>query len=548
MPSSAKELTTDQLIALDKAQNVSTDDLIKAHKQEVKAQRIKNTEAESAFQGGLQGASFGFADELEGAGRAALQAYQNPQKRGLNELVGSYKSFRDQARARYEQARQDNPLSYTGGEVAGSIGTAFIPGIGLLNVGKGATTAAKLATAANTGALIGAGTSTADLTEGDAKGLAKDVATGAATGAAIQGVLSGAGSVAQGIANRFKDIPEQRAVKAVTGQNISGLRQISGTTLKSAGDIDAANKRIIKVGRDILDEPGVLGPLSKVEDIAPKLSEAREKYGKLIGEIGTKIDDAVPQAVDAKNIANQIVAYAEKVPETIQGQKLRDKLLEEAANFEKIGNLSFADAQAFKNQFKYKPVDADVLISNQDATNKIRSIISKEMDRTAETLSTQGPQEVKDLIGNYQLYKSKYGSFKAASDAATDRIQKNLTNRFVSPSDYGIGSAVGLAQALSQGGPSLSTLAAGAAAAGVNKFARERGSALAAKTADSIIKAYKSDGVQGLIKAAKPVIDAARKGDPAAVMTFQILSQSNPKALEALNQQDAMQRRAGGAQ
>jgi hypothetical protein len=189
-------------------------------------------------------------------------------------------------------------------------------------------------------------------------------------------------------------------------------------------------------------------------------------------------------------------------------------------------------------------VDADALISNQDATNKIRNIISKEMEDTVETLSKGENGGLADLVKNYKLYKSKYGSFKAASDAATDRVQKNLTNRFISPSDYGVGSAAGVAGAMATGlSPQTALVGIGAAAA--NKFARERGSALAARSADALQKAFKSDGVQGLLKAAKPIMDQARKGNPAAVLTFQILKQFDPRAVEILNEQMAIQRRAG---
>lgn len=512
--------------------------------------RAKNTEAESAVQGALQGASLGFADEIVGAAKTAKDAILKPETRGLNELAKTYQKYRDESRGSFELARQDNPLSYTGGEVTGSIGTAFVPGFGWMNAAKGASTAAKLGKAAAAGGIIGAGTSNVDQIQGqfgdNVGGLVGDIAQGAATGAVVQGAFSGAGSVAQGIVDRFKYVPETRAVKAVTGQNISALRQIADTTLKSPGDINAAQNRIVKVGRDILDEPGVLGPLSKVEDMAPKLAEARTKYGQLIGDVGAKIDELAPGAVDANNIANNIIKYAESIPETMQGQKLRDKLVEEAANFEKIGNLSFTDAQKFKNQFKYKAVDADALISNQDATNALRKIIGGEMDQTAAKLAEQGPPEVQDLLKNYAQYKSKYGSFKAASDAATDRVQKNLTNRFVSPSDYGIGAAIGTAQSLAHGGIGPGTVALGVGAAAANKFARERGSALAARTAEGILKAYKSNGVQGLIETARPLIDAVRQGNPSAVATFQILNQSNPRAIEILNQQDAMQRRIGG--
>ena len=342
------------------------------------------------------------------------------------------------------------------------------------------------------------------------------MAQGAILGAAVQGGL--------------KTFPEARAVKAATGQNISALRQITGTTLQSPGSIEDATKKIVKVGRDILKEPDVLTPLSSVEDIAPRITAAREKYGKLIGSVGDDIDTMVPKSVDAKHIANDIVDYAAKIPPTESGKTLQTRLMEEAKNFEDIGLLSFADAQLLKNQFRYKPVDADALISNQDATNAVRRIIKREMERTADRFQR---------LDEYLFFKSKFGSFKAAEGAATDRVQKNITNRFISPSDYGIGAAAGIANSFAAGSITPTSVLIGTGAALGNKFARERGSALAAKTADAILKAFETDGVKGLL-------EAARKGNPAAILTFQILDQSNPRAIELLNQQDAMKRRSVG--
>ena len=544
----AENLSTDQLIKMDQVQKLSTDDLIKAHQSEIKSARAKYTELESAGIGALDSKLMGFADEAGGVAKTAYDAIKDPGKaydKGLSGLMDSYRQNRSNLRAEMNLSQKDNPMSYLSGQIGGAIIGPSLPGLGWMNIAKDASFLQKMKVAAGVGGLAGAGTSNADLTKGELVDLAKDASLGAVTGLVVQGALSRGGKEVNGAVERFKTVPESRAVKAVTGQNISALRQISNTTFKSPGDIDAATNRIVKVGRDILDEPGVLNAFSKVEDMAPKLGAAREKYGQLIGDIGTKIDELAPGAVDAKNIAQKILDYAEKIPTTEAGKKLQTRLGEEAANFEQIGNLGFIDAQKFKNQFKYKAVDADSLISNQDATNTIRNIISKEMDKTAENLSKVGNPEIQSLLGNYKLFKSKYGSFKAASDAATDRVQKNLTNRFVSPSDYGIGSVVGLSEAITHGGPSLGTLALGAGAAAANKFSRERGSAFAAKTAEAIINTYKSEGVQALIKAAAPIIDLAKRGNPAAILTFQILNESNPKAVEILNQSNAMQRRQG---
>ncbi len=571
MPAAAiQNVDTDQLIAADKASRTSTDDLIRAHQAELKAQRPKFTQAESIGMGALQGGTLGFADEIGGAIEAGADAAKGKVK-DLNSLVNSYRNYRDQLRTKFDQASGDNPISYHVGEAGGTVVPTLIPG---LNIAKGATTAAKLASAARAGALIGAGTSNADVTKGEVGQLAQDTAVGAGTGAAVEGALGLVSPVAQGVADRFRQIPENRAVKAVTGQNISALRQVAGTTLKSAGDIQQATNQIRKVGRDILDEPGVITPLSKVEDIAPKLADARQKYGQAISDVADQIDTIVPKSVDAANIADNIRNYADKIPQNEAGKTLKSRLYKEAENFDQMGSISFQDAQKLKNQFKYKAVDADALVSNQDATNKIRSIIGNEMDNTVEKLSnpqnldtlnmiqtgeTQLPPGVVDvtaatvrgtknyvvdpgqlttlegLADKYKLYKSKYGSFKAASDAATDRVQKNLKNRFISPSDYGIGSTAALLQGIGEQGPSMTTLAIGVGAAAANKFARERGSALAAKTADSLIKTYDSEGVQSFVRAAKGIADLAKKGNPAAILTMQALSQKSPEAFQNLD-------------
>ena len=544
----AENLSTDQLIKMDQVQKLSTDDLIKAHQDEIKSAREKYSEGQSAVIGALDSKLMGFADEAGGVAKTAYDAIKDPvktYKKGLSGLMDSYRQNRTDIRTEMDLSQKDNPMSYLGGQIGGVIIGPSLPGLGWANIAKDASFLQKMKVAAGVGGLAGAGTSNADLTKGELVDLAKDAGLGATTGLVVQGALSGGGQALDGALKRFKNIPESRAVKAVTGQNISALRQISNTTFKNPGDINAATNRIVKAGRDILDEEGVLNAFSKVEDMAPKLGAAREKYGQLIGDIGTKIDELAPGAVDTKNIAQKILDYAEQIPKTEPGKNLQKRLIEEAANFEEIGNLGFIDAQKYKNQFKFKPVDADLLISNQDATNKIRSIISKEMEKTAENLSKVDNPEIKSLLGNYKLFKSKYGSFRDASNAATDRVQKNLTNRFISPTDYGIGTALGLGYGFKQEGWDPKALAYGAAGAAGNKFLRERGSAFAAKTADAIINAYKSGGVQTLIKAAAPIVDLAKRGNPAAILTFQILNESNPKAVEILNQSNAMQRRQG---
>ena len=505
---------------------------------------IPYTALESAARGAVQGASFGLADEGVGFLKAVGKRVLSSDEDSAGGFYEDYRKERSTERVKNQQAEADNPGSYILGNIGGGVATSFIPGAGFLNAGKGASLLKQAGAAAKGGALYAAGASNADLTKGEVGEFASDVGTGAALGAGLQAGFAGLGKVGSSIKRGFEKLPEERAVKAVTGQNISALRKATGTTLKSPGDIARAEKAINRMGRDILDEPGVLGALDKVEDIAPKLAASREKYGKAIGEVGKQIDNLVPDAVSAKNIADKINAFADDIPQTVAGKKLQARLQEEALNFENIGKFSFADAQKFKNQFAHKAVDADALISNQDATNKIKNIISKEMEETAAEITKKADGPLAQLLGQYKELKGKYRSFKGASDAATDRAQKNLTNRFVSGSDYGAGGILGTIAGMSYG-LSPQTAAIGIAGAAANKFGRERGSALAARSADALLKALKSDGVQGFLKAAKPVLDGVRKGNPAAMATFQLLRQSDPRAAEILNENSAMQRKAG---
>jgi hypothetical protein len=345
------------------------------------------------------------------------------------------------------------------------------------------------------------------------------------------------------IAKGLRNFAEQRAVKATTGESISALRKMTKTTLQDAGDVEKAEKILSRIGGDVLDE-GSIKAFDNVENIAPRLSSSRKEYGAAIGDVGKEIDKIKPKSVNASNIAKKIQDYAESIPETNAGKNLQDKLISEAANFESIKGLSFEDAQKFKNQFKYKPQDADALISNQDATNKIRQIISKEMEDTAESVGG------KELAKKYKESKSKYDTFKKASNSATDRVQKNLSNRFVSPSDYGVGVSAGLLSSMNQSGEDgeskLKSVAVGALGAMTHKFLRTRGSSFSAVTANSISKTLK-ESPEFVKKYGEIIAGAASKGPLVLNSTHKYLMQNNPDYKDSIDNTNhsAMKRRLG---
>lgn len=142
----------------------------------------------SAADGVGQGLTFGFSDELEGAGRAALSKINDPEKpwgQAWSEGVAV-------PRARQAAEAEAHPVAYYGGQIAGGIAVpAGLAGLGVRGAAvAGGVARAGLGTrsaaAAGEGALYGAGYGA-----GTAEGGLQDRAIGAATGAAA-GAVGGA--------------------------------------------------------------------------------------------------------------------------------------------------------------------------------------------------------------------------------------------------------------------------------------------------------------------------------------------------------------------
>lgn len=492
----------------------------------------KTSPGVAAALGASQGLSFGFGDEIAGAAKAGYDTVFGEDK--FSDLPDTYRRERDVERQRLSKAEKDQPGAYLGGNIAGSVGSAFIPGVGqaMLPV-KGASLGANLLRAGAAGAVTGLGASQADLTKGEVGKATEDTFIGGLTGAGTAGAFNAAGKVASKFTpEMLKKMAAERAAKAATGQNVSALRKMARITGQGAGSAERAERNLQNVGQEILDS-GAVKFGSKVEDIAPRLAKAKEAAGKTIGDIGSKIDEIAPNAVDAKKIAAELSEYAASIPKTAQGQKLADRIMEEAAALESMKGISFKDAQTIKNQFKYKPQDADALISNQDVTNKINSIIGKNMDETAAKIAETGDDATKALLGSYQQAKGKYGALRQASDASTDRAVKNLSNRWVSPSDYGVGGAA-LAGTIASGGTALPAVATAAAVAGANKVLRERGNAAAAVGLQKAAKLMESSP-EFVKQFGNALIDAGKRGPAALAVTHQLLLK-NPEYRRQMNE------------
>lgn len=480
------------------------------------------TPAEASLYGGRQGLTFGFGDEISSGVAAGKAKIFDHDPRDFSKIYDD-KVAAD--RAYLARVEKEQPGYYYGGMALGGVPWSFVPGVGLASeAGLGA----KFMGLLGMGMAQGAGDSTANpFTQTDQ--LLGDSIKGGAVASGVGAALGGAsGALSRFAPDALRRLAESRAVKAVTGQSIAALRKITGTTANAPGGIEAVNAKIGKVGRDLLDS-GAIKPFDTVESLAPKVSQLADFYGQQIGNAGSQVDQALPNAVNGKAIADKIVDFAGSIPQTESGKTLSNRLLDEASNFESKPAMSFAEAQDFKNAFKFKPQDADALVSSQDATNKIKSIIGSEMDAAAAKAAETAPEKA-PLAAQYKDIKSKYGSFDNARNASTYRAMKDLTNRYSSPSDYGVGATASLMGQLGQaamghGGPISYALSfgLGAGAAAANKFARTRGNSTAAVMADGLANLLDTKIGRMGRNYADALQNAALRGPESLVVTHNLL-------------------------
>jgi hypothetical protein len=87
--------------------------------------------AEGTTRAGLQGASFGFGDEIVAGGTAALDSLV----RGDN-FSQAYDARLSQERGKLGQFREDSPVAAYGAEIVGAIPTALLPALNILRGGR----------------------------------------------------------------------------------------------------------------------------------------------------------------------------------------------------------------------------------------------------------------------------------------------------------------------------------------------------------------------------------------------------------------------------
>jgi hypothetical protein len=163
---------------------------------------------ESGVRGAAQGVSLGFADEITGAGEALLDKIKG-EDAPLSDL---YAKRRDESRANYHKAEEDNPLAYGAGQVGGGAATMFVPGLGAAKGVKGLATL---------GGLAGLGSSEAD----SAAGMVMDTAKGAGLGAAT-GMIPGLGRAGKNMIDEVATAPLNAPASGVVPKIMQGVQNV----------------------------------------------------------------------------------------------------------------------------------------------------------------------------------------------------------------------------------------------------------------------------------------------------------------------------------
>jgi hypothetical protein len=282
----------------------------------------------------------------------------------------------------------------------------------------------------------------------------------------------------------------------------SRATKASGAMLKDFREIQQRKGGIESFGRDLLDE-GVVTPTATYQTIMDGAVARREFYGEKIGKLFDEMDTAIASTPGAapKFLINGPAVFGRAKREvaepllnsrTASGQRVGRRVLKEIETMEEsfaaggplIGFRDFhrarvsLDKEVFRNVTSKSPLIEEM--------RGFRRVLEKELEGAADKVAAELGQE--GFRQNYRAVKRLFGNMKKAAEMAEDRLLRDEANRFFSPSDYGIGAALGFGTAAATGQPGYDpgVLAVGLLTGSLHKVMRTRGSAIMAGLANKL--------------------------------------------------------------
>lgn len=469
----------EMLADLDTADKAGDSDLAQHIAGQINAARESQPSGPRAFiDHAANGVLLNFGDEVGGAGKAAAHKVL-PESMGgapAGTPIGDiYRSDRDRLRGLFDQGKAAHPNAALAGDIIGGVVPAlFSSGAGVL--GKGLGLGARLLRAAVSGAAYGGasglGSSTADLTKGEAVPAALDAGKGALAGAAMAGGVTLAGAGIGPLAAKLREASTNTA-----------RRFLSGTTSSLSNKIPLSNEAVEEAFSQ-----GAIRPFSTIHTASDKLQNATEDVGDVYNKIvqalrANGIDGPNAELLAQKYVSEQATAAQNSMNSAVPGvfgdaaKQLGSKSTNAA------GNLDLQQAENLRRSLQgmaksaYKQMRPD---EEGQALKRAASMLRQaNEDAISQGVKANGDPVVQAIGAQFVPIKQQLSRLIPASEAAEAASNRALKNH-----------AVGLKEAALAAGDPL-------------RFA---GSMLA-KTRGSSTLAY---GLRGASKAADALTPAAQ--------------------------------------
>jgi hypothetical protein len=397
------------------------------------------------------------------------------------------------------------------GEVGEGIGTLAGRGIGEVAgeslAGRTLTKAAQLgAQGMVEGGLYGGGNAASeaalDNTPLTAEKLIAGVKSGAVLGG-LGGVGLGATSVlAEATAKKVAEKLEPLLEHATTAEGIE--EALRGGAERSAFKAAGAAKKdyvnvmgklgedgVQRVGRTVLEDlPAEAGkPFWKMnlEDISNAAESAKNKWGQRIGNMTGKLDEiaAVNPEVAFPSGQKIIDRVQKEVVDKLRANPFQGGIADQVSGFmdgfadrfadKGLGFQQLADIRRGLDDMIYRNAKAGSMYTEE--LRHVRGIIEDEF--------TQSGEKAANMVGTsfkneWNAAKAKYADLSTIQDMSGRALAAEGANRFVSPSDYGMG----FLGATLHGAVSPASLAMGVVSGSINHFLRKQGRQLLASGLD----------------------------------------------------------------
>jgi len=360
---------------------------------------------EAGVRGAGQGLTLGFADEAAAGLQAGLDVATSDKK--LSDLKQLYQAYKELQQERERKASEQNPKTYMGAEIAGSLPTALLPGGQVTTAGK----AAKL------GAIYGLGKSEADLTSGEVGEASKDILLGSILGygGGKAGELVGKGLSKIGAGSPLRTAGDKISTQAedvalsTLGTNKKTLENEIGQSIFTPSDYRKGIGREVLENRGILDSPGDLK-----QKLASQIKEIEGQKGPLLEYSQRNLQDLMNMGgYEGEGLATKLTAIKDKIVDR------------EAKTATNIGSVKQLDDQLTETIKRYASNDSDIV-----KLNEFKKLLKTKLDDASFNKQTNAlPQEEEYLTEAYRAVNKRIQELSDIAEPGTGDILKQMGMR-----------------------------------------------------------------------------------------------------------------------